>query len=191
MNKEDFYGTFWDVSDWTEGQKIQWQQRCFELGFSWSFGLPTPKYFGADTYFLEKNLGISYSSSQHRDSDCPTEKHYEDMFPAQPEEKLDIIAEIVKLVRESQSVEEEGEESFDGLVYVAPEVSSYIFVPDLSDEQKNFLDSNLKWADSDRLGLSDYKILNFGTGNSKWCLSSVTGGRTKINFNDIFQCKEA
>lgn len=193
MKKEDFYGSKWDARDWTEEQKIQWQNKCFELGFSWQ-GKVKIHGLDADYYWLDSDNFLYLESMDYEYflTESSEEKHYEDIFPEQPEEKLDVIAEIVKLVHEAQSVEDvEDEDSFDGLVYVAPEVSSYIFVPDLSEEQKNFLDNNLKWADSDRLRLSDYKILNFGTGKSKWCLSFVEGGRARTNFNNIFQYKEA
>ncbi|WP_395242076.1 hypothetical protein, partial [Salmonella sp. s60732] len=46
----------------------------------------------------------------------------------------------------------ESEDTFNNLVYVAPERDSHITVNSLSEEQKEFLDNNLVWYDSDRLG---------------------------------------
>lgn len=188
MKKEDFYNTKWYCRAWTDEQKIQWQEKCFELGFSWCKEKAV-KYINRDYYYLGDDGSITWGESMNDAPNFMTEE-FSSMFPEQSEEKLDVVAEIVKLVKESQTVEEVDEDSFEGLDYVAPEVSSYILTDDLSEDQKIFLDNKLKWSDSDRLRFSDYKILNFGTGNYKWCLGFVTGGRVKTSFNNIFQYKE-
>lgn len=191
MKKEDFYDTKWDARDWTEEQKIKWQNKCFELGFSWQeqveiYGLDADYYWlDSDNFLYLDSMDYEYFLTENSE-----EKLYEDMFPAQPEEKLDIIAEIVKLVQEAQSDEDvEDEDSFEGLVYVAPEEDCEILVSSLSSEQKEFLSGNLVWDDLDRPINCNYPVLNYSSDNKNWIMCE-SSDISITSFNNIFQYKE-
>ena len=193
MKKEDFYKTFWDVSERTEEQKTKWQQKCFELGFTWSGSGVGINHLYANTYFLEKTDRISYSANYFRTGDCPIEKHYENMFPNQLEEKLDVVAAIVELVKEAQNIEEE--DSFDGLVYVAPEKgqpdSKYFAIlrRNCTEDQWGYILENCP-IDSDGV-FGNCKSLQICSDAPEWFDNDeVDSDDIIVSFNDIFKYKK-
>lgn len=197
MKKEDFYDTKWDTREWTEEQKIQWQEKCFELGFSWQ-GKVKIHGLDAEYYWLDRNNFIYLSTNDYEYflTESSEEKHYEDMFPEQSEEKLDVIAEIVKLVHEAQGVEEEEEEedSFEGLVYVAPEEEQdwmkYFSLgrKSCSEAQWDYILENCPLSAGTK-GSEDYlQICNDGDG---WFDNDESDSDDiVVTFNDIFQYKK-
>lgn len=193
MKKEDFYGTFWDVSKWTEKQKIQWQEKCFEIGFSWDFSHRKVCYLNAEAYFLSNTSGMSYSNDYYRDRDYRIEKQFSDMFPEEVQEqpkKLDIISEIVQLVQESQVTEEEEEEeeTFEGLVYVSPEEDyAYLILNKLSEDQKLFIQQNLPCDEV--VVHTTYPKLSL-SGEVWYTGFGFSESATEVSFNDIFRYKE-
>ena len=186
MKKEDFYNTKWDVREWTEDMKIQWQNKCFELGFSWN---GKTEVFGLDAnFFWMSGTNLDANDYKYFLGESSTEKYYEDMFPEQPEEKLDDVAEIVKLVHEVQSVEED---SFDGLVYVAPEEEQdwmkYFSLErkSCSEAQWDYILENCPLSAGTK-GSEDYlQICNDGDG---WFDNDESdSGDIVVTFNDLFQ----
>lgn len=87
----------------------------------------------------------------------------------------------------------EDEESFDNLVYVEPNDDCKIKIPNLSNEQKIFLNDSLNWSDDDRfltLNSSNFKHLRYCATEKSWWLSICSVyecSEADISFNDIFK----
>lgn len=81
--------------------------------------------------------------------------------------------------------EDEGEESFDNLVYVKPNGFCHIRVSTLSEEQKSFLDKNLVWRNNVRL-LDETKKYGYLNYDGNWWLGKTCYSE-QIFFNDIFK----
>lgn len=82
---DDWQSTTWDARDWTEEQRIQFQEKCFELGYRWG-GNKTIQHFEAKTYQLW-NHGIGYTNNidwleRAIRAGTFTPKKWEDMFPS-------------------------------------------------------------------------------------------------------------
>ena len=148
----DFANTKWFVRDWSEEQKVQFQEKCFELGYGWSFkdNSQSVGQLDAVTYYLSKNGGITCS---HFETTSRGTKPWEDMFPAP---KLDVSKEIATLVfeglakmeeegikeeeerikEEEETKQEEEESGFDNLTYLTTGAGIPVWlVGNLSDEQ--------------------------------------------------------
>lgn len=84
MKKEDFYNTKWNVGDWTEDQKVRWQQACFGMGFHWC-GENRIQCLNASCYFLyNTEETITQLLTYHPIKfikHTNEEKHFHDMFP--------------------------------------------------------------------------------------------------------------
>lgn len=78
----EFNKTKWNASEWTRKQKIKFQEKAFELGFTWC-GSERVDYLEVPYYFLEgKYLNYACNRSKGLFADQPyTPKTYEDMFP--------------------------------------------------------------------------------------------------------------
>jgi hypothetical protein len=85
------------------------------------------------------------------------------------------------------------EDTFEGLVYLAPKNDAFIMSDTLSEEQKSFLDDNLDWFDEDRFceDVCPKESLRF-VGDKGWYLTSYkeddyrSSSSNKASFNDIF-----
>lgn len=192
LKREDFYNTKWDVRDWTEEQKIQWQEKCFELGFAWIKSGHTFSHPYADFYYLERSIAITWGLGG---AVGYTEKQFSDMFPEEAplQPKLDVIQEIVVMVESHKSeISEEGDEDergFEGLVYVEPKYShSYIVLDKLSEEQKTFIQQNLD-CDED---VSTTRYPKLSIHGSSWFTGFGFTNDTllEVSFNHIFKYKE-
>ena len=86
----DFTNTKWDVRDWTREQKIQFQEKCFELGYTWAgYGV---QHLNATGYFLNSyNRGIIYTRSKDPVGEFSDHKEcfWADMFPEDKSTKGD------------------------------------------------------------------------------------------------------
>lgn len=192
MKREDFINTKWDVREWTEEQKIQWQEKCFELGFKW--GGEGVYVENSDKNFYYLSTGILFGDDlEFFNSDEDNIKTFEDMFP---EEKLDPIQTIVEMVNErKQYIEdsEEGDRGFEGLVYIEPDFQdtlTYYVVEkkSCSEDQWRYLVENLQLC-TGSTG-KEGSLQNCGDGNG-WFGHDYAEFKDKIvTFNDLFQYKE-
>lgn len=126
MSELKFTGRNWDARNWTREQKIQWQEKTFELGYSWDG--EGVHYLDSPYYTTNKDGSLYRSDVSYHFSESSGELlTFGDMFPEEQEdEKLDVIKEITELFSESieEDVSDEDECSFDGLVYVQPDLSN-------------------------------------------------------------------
>ena len=149
LKREDFQGTWFDASKWTEKQKVKFQLKCFDLGYRWLAREERPQELDAARYFLIGDC-ITYSLTQYDSVKHRVEKFYEDMFPDYEAQKpIDVVAEIKQLFSEEMdkvdSDVEEDERGFEGLLINANAVESeqhwVIFLKDLSNEQLQWMES--------------------------------------------------
>lgn len=199
MKKEDFYNTSWDASDWTVEQKIKWQEKCFELGFSWK-GETEVKFTQSNFY----QLGYHDITWDYEHARVYTIKQYSDMFPDEVPAKQftqeEMIQYIVDQVNERTSEEEtvdEDERGFEGLECVWDgKITLYLDFNKLSEDQIEFCYDYFK-----KNGMWDYFGDSFEVHNSfvldrnngkVWvsCYASLEREGIPTSFNDIFQYKE-
>ncbi len=150
----EFGNTKFDVRDWTEEQKVQFQEKCFELGYGWLHTGKGKYEKGFDFLYINKNgdITLMMSDFNYFKSTSHTEKTWEDMFPTPT---LDVSKEIATLVFEAlDKMEEEviqGEDGngFDNLKFVAPVTDKILNweVKNLSDLQIQFMLNNLRVSD--------------------------------------------
>lgn len=210
LSKEasEFLMTEWDVRDWSEKQRVQWQEKCFELGFSWPLSGKTVSHTGRSFYYFLGYGDILHGFSTDTDF---TLKQFEDMFPAkellQEDEKLDVVSEILELVNQRKQEVEEGvvQENpsqegtgFENLTYHCPKhlTDEYLCIDvcNLSSAQKEFLVENLEWScsvSSEELLKLQKGFLNLcSDGRDKWFFSPCkTYVDTEIFFNTIYKEK--
>ncbi len=207
LKREDLINTKWDVRDWSEEQKTLWQEKCFELGFSWWCVPEAVSNQDATHYWLEQDLDILYISDSDHDyflRDEAVQKQFSDMFPEYEIPKpIDVVEEIRQLFIakmgkedfEGGSDEDEDERGFDGLVYVEPRlIEKYyvILLSDLSEAQILFLEDNLQFhpnggseKDEDIKGLASER------GEGDWFFYSSTSPHdTRISFNQLFKYED-
>jgi hypothetical protein len=82
MKKEDFINTKWDAREWTKEQKAKWQNRIFELGFSWGGWDKRVRYITSDFYYVSDSsvtYGGDFAFFNGREGKLMT---YEDAFPS-------------------------------------------------------------------------------------------------------------
>lgn len=101
LKREDLYDTKWDVSDWSEEQKVWWQTACFDLGISWSVGYEelTILHLDRDYYVVsEWSSGqeitwcadLEYFQGHHGE-----DKQFSDMFPNHEAQKpINVIGSV-------------------------------------------------------------------------------------------------
>lgn len=202
MSELKFEGRKWDARNWTREQKIQWQEKTFELGYSWDG--EGVHYLDSSYYTTNKDGSLYRSDVSYHFSESSGELlTFGDMFPEEKEEKLDVIKEITELFSESlvdDNVSEEDERGFEGLVYVEPDLPYldywYIHLEDLSSEQLHFLSKF--FTTDNRFTFEDEEgILMYQKGNSDgmviWTNYLSRCGSTKMNkvsFNDLFQYED-
>ncbi|AUR94155.1 hypothetical protein NVP1193O_024 [Vibrio phage 1.193.O._10N.286.52.C6] len=122
LKREDFQGTWFDVSEWTEEQKTQFQLKCFELGYKWFTDDVRVQELGASRYFLIRDC-ITYSTGQYYSREHEVQKQFTDIFPEYEAPKpIDVVEEIKQLFlaeMDKNTFEgDEAERGFEGLVYV-------------------------------------------------------------------------
>ena len=199
LKREDFQGTWFDASKWTEKQKVKFQLKCFDLGYRWLAREERSQELGAARYFLIGDC-ITYSLIQYDSVKHKVEKFYEDMFPNYEAPKpIDVVEEITKLFSEEMDKEDfdgdEDERGFEGLVYVEPKfIEKYYVIPLawLSEEQSTFLNNTLDFhphgdsvEDVVAAGLASLE----GKGNWFFC-TEVDVTDTKISFNQLFKYED-
>ncbi len=196
-----FGNTKFDVRDWTEEQKVQFQEKCFELGYGWLHTgkevYDTPFSFlfisGNKDFTCSEENDLEYFKHNYR-----AEKTWEDMFPTP---KLDVSKEIATLVfealdkMEEEVIQEEEENGFEGLEYHPPNlIDKYYVVPldCVSDEQLTFLEDNLDLHPSYKLSDNEVPVgLASLTGEGDWFFCTrVDTLDTRITFNDLFKYEE-
>lgn len=196
MKKEDFYFTKWDAREWTDEQKTRWQEKCFELGFSWGCGIGGVENLHATYYLLEDSKEITFLEISNRESflvNGAKQMFFEDMFPSenseQPAHALDVVAAIVEQVnlRKQQLECEEDDRGFEGLIYVEPDNQwDCLVLSKLTEDQKKFIFEELV-CDESPLTTSYPKISFVG---SSWTTGYGIDGQREVTFNDLFQYKE-
>lgn len=140
----EFGNTKWDVRDWSEEQKVWFQEKCFGLGYTWfSQRTRTPSVIDnkGNFYFLGGNGLITsdiYEETDRFKIDHRSEKTWEDMFPTP---NINVVEEIISMVFPEEEEEEEEEVNpFDALVFTQLEVvGASISLTKLSEDQLNFL----------------------------------------------------
>ena len=97
LNKEDFFKTKWDQSEWTLEQKIKWQQKCFELGFSWGFTEAGDTIQNLDkVYFYLSHSTLLYDHTEvDYEDDYSTPNVWEDMFPESIHSEYETTPDVV------------------------------------------------------------------------------------------------
>lgn len=200
MSKLKFAGRKWDARNWTREQKIQWQEKAFELGYSWSTSdAQKPAYLSEDFFVTCRDSQELFNSDeeQHFGKSSGELLNFEDMFPEEEDEKLDVIKEITELF--SESIEED-ERSFEGLIYECPDIKylDYWYIPlkDLSEDQIEFLSGY--FTTDGRFTFNNLEdILMYQKGNSDgefiWTNHySRTGSNRlhKVAFNDLFKYED-
>ncbi len=196
----EFGNTKWDVRDWTEEQKVQFQEKCFELGYQW---LDTgKKVYSSSIYFIYLNGNGNITANFMEDlayfnNNYRAEKTWEDMFPTP---KLDVSKEIATLVfealdkMEEEVIQEDGN-GFEGLEYDQPDlIDNYYVVPlnCVSAEQLTFLEDNLDLHPSYKLSDNEVPVgLASLTGEGDWFFCTrIDNLDTRIAFNDLFKYEE-
>lgn len=199
LKREDFIDTKWNACDWTEEQKIKWQEKCFELGFSWQ-GKTKVLGLNCNFFWMGDNNHLYFDNNDYEFflEEDSVEKQFSDMFPeknpVQPEMKpeIDVIQEIVDMVESRKGEVEESEEDehgFEGLVYVEPENDmSYLVLDKLSEEQKMFIQQNLKCDEC--IVTTKYPKLSISCGEYYTGFGFTDDTSLEISFNDIFKYKE-
>ena len=197
MSELKFTGRNWDARNWTREQKIQWQEKTFELGYSWDG--EGVHYLDSPYYTTNKDGSLYRSDVSYHFSESSGELlTFGDMFPEEEEdEKLDVIKEITKLF--SESIEED-ERSFEGLIYECPDIKylDYWYIPlkDLSEDQIEFLSGY--FTTDERFTFNNLEdILMYQKGNFDgeviWTNHySRTGSNRlhKVAFNDLFKYED-
>jgi len=82
VKKEDFIDTKWDAREWTKEQKVKWQNRMFEIGFSWGGWDKRVRYITSDFYYVSDSsvtYGGDFTFFNGREGNLMT---YEDAFPS-------------------------------------------------------------------------------------------------------------
>ena len=203
LKREEFQGTWFNTSKWTEKQKVKFQLKCFELGYRWLGHEELPQELDAARYFLSRNC-ITYADNQYDSPVHNVEKFYEDMFPNYEAPKsINVVEEITQLFVaemdkgdfEECSEEDEDERGFEGLVYVEPEpTGNYYILPldGLSEEQSTFLNNTLDFHPHSGLGRGEVAVgLASLKGKDNWFFcTSITSIDTRISFNDLFKYED-
>lgn len=195
----EFSNTKFDVRDWSEEQKVQFQEKCFELGYGWG-----EKGFNQrmihiyyNTYYLNGDGSITFANLpdvRTFNNDHRVEKTWEDMFPTP---KLDVSKEIATLVfealgkMEEEVIQEEDEDGFENLTYVHPVTSKIVNweVKNLSDLQIQFMLGTLRLFDGVSVKeVREAKYL-FNTKEVGLCRSNLFlhGDDIIVSFNDTFK----
>ncbi|CAL9974313.1 hypothetical protein VPHF99_0191 [Vibrio phage F99] len=204
LKREDFIDTWFDVSKWTEKQKVKFQLKCFELGYRWIGHEERPQELDGARYFLIRSC-ITYSTTQYDSNEHKVEKFYEDMFPDYEAPKpINVVGEITQLFSEEMDKEDsdEDERSFEGLVINSNVVESeqhwVIFLKDLSNEQLQWMESVFT-TDSRYIptqgsqdvvmgNLRGEDAMSMWSNYSKDFLPSITC--TVITFNQLFKYED-
>ncbi len=197
----EFGNTKFDVRDWSEEQKVQFQEKCFELGYSWECGGKIIYSAKFSALFLNGNgfitCGVILGNVPFK-NDTRVEKTWEDMFPTT---KLDVSKEIATLVfealgkMEEEVIQEEEENGFEGLEYNQPDLIGDYYVVLLncvSEEQLTFLEDNLELHPNYKLSDNEVPVgLASLTGEGDWFFCTrIDNLDTRITFNDLFKYKE-
>ncbi|AOQ26777.1 hypothetical protein [Vibrio phage S4-7] len=177
MSELKFAGRNWDARNWTREQKIQWQEKTFELGYSW-YGEGV-HYLDSPYYTTNKDGSLYRSDVSYHFSESSGELlTFGDMFPE----------------------EEEDERSFEGLIYECPDIKylDYWYIPlkDLSEDQIEFLSGY--FTTDGRFTFNNLEdILMYQKGNFDgeviWTNHySRTGSNRlhKVSFNDLFKYED-
>ncbi len=111
--RTNFDNTKWDQSDWSEEQKRQWQEKCFELGYSWNTSKEV-SCLNSNYFFLYRHQEITKSSYfQTFERKTFTEQTWSDMFPEEEQPKhtserfSDAMSEAFELAKGDCTTEEE------------------------------------------------------------------------------------
>ncbi len=197
----EFGNTKFNVRYWSKEQKVQFQEKCFELGYGWKCGGKTIYSVAFETIYLNGNgeitCGFMLEYAPFK-NDSRVEKTWEDMFPTP---KLDVSKEIATLgfdelaKMEEEVIQEEAEGGFEGLEYNQPDlIGNYYVVPlnCVSEEQLTFLEANLDLHPSYKLSDNEVPVgLASLTGEGDWFFCTSIGNLdTRITFNDLFKYKE-
>lgn len=83
---DDWQSTTWDARDWTEEQRIQFQEKCFELGYVWGMDETNIYHLEAKTYQLWTSCICFCDDMDWLEKAIKagkfTPKKLEDMFPS-------------------------------------------------------------------------------------------------------------
>ncbi|CAH9014335.1 conserved hypothetical protein [Vibrio phage 424E50-1] len=189
----EFANTKWDVRNWTEEQKIQFQNKGFELDYGWlhtgkekyekGFAFLSIDGNGHMTFIVDD---FAYFSSKPY-----VEKTWEDMFPTP---KLDVIEEIVSMVFPEDTQDEDEGIGFDNLTYLAPEEGVPNWeVSKLSDDQLQFLLDTFRIKEKP---VSVEFTRTYGGGYKYLYINTIVGightnlqeeGDVIVSFNDTFK----
>lgn len=193
MSEQKFAGRKWDARNWTREQKIQWQEKAFELGYRW-FGVREFEYIDKD-FFITPFTGTWMffgESANHGFESSGELLTFEDMFPEEEEEKLDVIKEITELFYErllEEDVSDEEERGFEGLVYVQPKVfGASVPLKNLTEPQIEFI-SEMFNIGLPPEGKTHFSCLSTGDryySRPKWYNDSCYN----LSFNDLFKYED-
>ena len=197
MSKLKFAGRKWDARKWTREQKIQWQEKAFELGYSRS--REGVNYLDS-TYYTTNKDGSLYRSwaGCHFPESSGELLTFGDIFPEEEEdEKLDVIKEITGLFSErllEEDVSDEEERGFRGLVYVEPEFkdsNTYFSIlrKNCTEPQWKYLLDTLDLFREEPHGMYE-SLQNCGDGDGWFDCSSVDDDDVVVSFNDLFQYED-
>ncbi|CAH9014286.1 conserved hypothetical protein [Vibrio phage 501E54-1] len=189
----EFANTKWDVRNWTEEQKIQFQNKGFELGYGWLHTGKEKYEKGFAFLSIDENGHMTFivADFSYFSSEPYVEKTWEDMFPTP---KLDVIEEIVSMVFPEDTQEEYEGIGFDNLTYLAPEEGVPNWeVSKLSDDQLQFLLDTFRIKEEP---VSVEFIRTYGGGYKYLFISAIVGigptnlqeeGDIIVSFNDTFK----
>lgn len=200
LKREDFQGTWFDVSKWTEKQKVEFQLKCFELGYRWLSQQAQVQELQAGRYYLIRDC-ITYSYSQYESTKHKVEKQFSDMFPEYETPKpIDVVEEIKQLFvaemgkedSEGCSEEDEDERGFDGLVYVEPDRDVCIPYSVLSQDQKEFLLDSLNFKTCYGHNEPNAWHFSYEEGDLVWFTETqeICDRDFLISFNDLFRYED-
>ncbi|AGG57938.1 hypothetical protein VPBG_00166 [Vibrio phage helene 12B3] len=196
LKREDFQGTWFDVSGWTEEQKTQFQLKCFELGYRWFINDARVQELQASRYFLIRNC-ITYSTGQYYSREHEVQKQFTDMFPNYEAPKpIDVVEEIRQLFVAEMGKEDsevgEDERGFEGLVYVEPDRGVCIPYSVLSQDQKEFLLDSLSFKTCYGHNEPNACHFSYDEGAKVWFTETreLCDRDFLISFNDLFKYED-
>ncbi|AUR91598.1 hypothetical protein NVP1161O_156 [Vibrio phage 1.161.O._10N.261.48.C5] len=205
LKREDLINTKWDVRDWSEEQKVLWQQKCFKLSLAWGGSSITVDHLTATHYFIGQ-LGLTYINDNDHEyflrKSSHQEKQFTDMFPNYEAPKpIDVVEEIKQLFVTEMNKEDsdEDERGFEGLV-VEEDVIPFdrhwvIYCKELSKDQLNYMENvfnidhryNPAVSNQDVV-MGDLVTMEMWSNCSENFLPSDTA--TVISFNDLFKYED-
>lgn len=198
MNDSSFEYTYWDVSNWTDEMKTQFQKKCFELGYKWFGHQEIVSELDAGRYYLNKPY-ITWAGGQYESRSHRTEKLWEDMFPeeeAQPvtetlPTKQELTSRFITFFNDEAASEDipEWMEGFEDLVYVQPDIiGASVPLKNLTQAQLDFICGyfNLATPYKCKTHFSCLRVGDryFSTPAEYW------KANFNLSFNDIFKHKD-